>query len=143
MTTFVLDVSVAAKWVLPAADEHHRTEAFQLLEDYTANRVLFIVPDIFWPEFGNVLWKAVRQGRQSRQSAEVAIACMRERNFASVRSPELLPEALTIAVAFGRTVYDSLYLALANTLKCEVITADERLVNALAAHFPVKWLGTL
>jgi predicted nucleic acid-binding protein len=68
---------------------------------------------------------------------------MRERNFASVRSPELLPEALTIAVAFGRTVYDSLYLALANTLKCEVITADERLVNALAAHFPVKWLGTL
>jgi predicted nucleic acid-binding protein len=25
--------------------------------------------------------------------------------------------------------------------KTELITADERLANALAAHLPVKWLG--
>jgi predicted nucleic acid-binding protein len=27
--------------------------------------------------------------------------------------------------------------------KTELITADERLANALAAHLPVKWLGAL
>jgi predicted nucleic acid-binding protein len=27
--------------------------------------------------------------------------------------------------------------------KCDLITADERLANALAARFPVKWLGAL
>jgi predicted nucleic acid-binding protein len=27
--------------------------------------------------------------------------------------------------------------------KSELITADERLANALAARFPVKWLGAL
>jgi hypothetical protein len=25
--------------------------------------------------------------------------------------------------------------------KADLVTADERLANALAAHFPVKWLG--
>jgi hypothetical protein len=27
--------------------------------------------------------------------------------------------------------------------KSDLITADERLANALAARFPVKWLGAL
>jgi len=101
------------------------------------------VPDIFWPEFGNVLWKAVRQGRQSRPSAEVAIASIRERGIATVPSLGLLPEALAIALDFGRTVYDSLYVALAITIKGEFITADQRLASALAAYLPVKWLGAL
>jgi predicted nucleic acid-binding protein len=40
-------------------------------------------------------------------------------------------------------VYDSLYVALAVQAKTELITADERLANSLAAHLPVKWLGIL
>jgi predicted nucleic acid-binding protein len=40
-------------------------------------------------------------------------------------------------------VYDCLYVALALRLKGQLVTADERLANALAAHLPVKWLGTV
>jgi predicted nucleic acid-binding protein len=54
---------------------------------------------------------------------------------------EIVPEALNLAVRHGRKVYDSLYVALAVQTKSEMITADERLANALAARFPVKWLG--
>jgi predicted nucleic acid-binding protein len=32
-------------------------------------------------------------------------------------------------------------VALAIQFKTEMITADERLANALAAHLPVKWMG--
>jgi len=32
-------------------------------------------------------------------------------------------------------------VALAVREKVELITADERLANALAARFPVRWLG--
>jgi len=52
-----------------------------------------------------------------------------------------LNRAFQIATDHGRTVYDSLYVALAVQAKTHLITADERLANALAARFPVKWLG--
>jgi predicted nucleic acid-binding protein len=48
---------------------------------------------------------------------------------------------LQLAVTSRRTVYDSLYVALAMQSQSVLITADERLANALAARFPVKWLG--
>jgi predicted nucleic acid-binding protein len=47
-------------------------------------------------------------------------------------SSQLLESALEIAIETGRSVYDSLYLALAVAHKCPMITADKRLVNALS-----------
>jgi predicted nucleic acid-binding protein len=43
----------------------------------------------------------------------------------------LLAPALQIAIATHRTVYDSLYLALAVELGGTVVTADEHWLNAL------------
>jgi predicted nucleic acid-binding protein len=68
---------------------------------------------------------------------------MKARDFATVSSQALLPEALRIAFAYDRPVYDCLYVALAVQSKTEMITADERLANVLAAYLPVKWLGAL
>jgi predicted nucleic acid-binding protein len=55
----------------------------------------------------------------------------------------LFSEALEIALTYDRNVYDCLYVALAVQSKAELVTADERLANALAAHLPVKWLGAM
>ena len=46
-------------------------------------------------------------------------------------SAPLLEAALDIALRIGRTVYDSLYMALAVQLDCRLVTADEKLYNAL------------
>lgn len=142
MKCFVLDASVAAKWMLPAKGELLRAEAFHLLDAYEAAELNLVVPDIFWPECGKVVWKAARQGRLPRTDAESAIQVLLNRNIATIPSAELLPEALAIAFNFGRSVYDSLYVSLAAQTKNELITADEKLANAMAAHFPIKWLGT-
>lgn len=141
MRSFVLDASVAAKWMLPAKGEPLRAEAFRLLDDYEAAAVSLLVPDIFWAECGNIVWKAVRQGRVPRAHAESALEILLGRKIPTISSSELLPEALAIALNFGRSVYDSLYVSLAAHSKNELITADEKLANAMAAQFPIKWLG--
>lgn len=139
--SLVLDASVAAKWMLPAKAEPLRTEAYRILDGYGASAFELLVPDVFWAECGNIVWKAVRQGRLSRDDAEVALISMLRRDFPTFPSAKLLPEALPIAFSYGRAVYDCLYVALAVRSETQLITADERLANALAAHLPVKWLG--
>lgn len=141
MITLVLDVSVALKWALPAANEPLTNESLRLFQRYRDGEVDFVVPDIFWAEMGNVLWKGARRGRWNRDDAENTVADFRARQFTTVSSITLLPEALKIAFAYDRSVYDCLYVALAVQAGSDLITADERLANALAARLPVKWLG--
>jgi len=143
VSLFVVDASVAAKWFLPADGETLAQEALEFLRRYATGQIRLIVPDLFWAEFGNVLWKAVRQGRWSREAAEAAITAMKKRDLPTVSSLDLLEAAFAIADAFQRTVYDSLYVALAISSKAVMVTADERLAHALAASLPVKWLRSL
>ena len=46
-------------------------------------------------------------------------------------SAPLFEAALEIAMRTGRTVYDSQYVALAVQIGCRLVTADEKLYNAL------------
>lgn len=49
---------------------------------------------------------------------------------------------LEIAAEHGRSAYDAAYVALAEHLGVDLITADERLYNALAdTHPEVRFLG--
>ena len=141
MSLFVVDASVAAKWCLPRTGETLVDEAFIFLKRYVTGEIQMIVPDLFWAELGNILWKATRQGRSSIVAAHAAIKALEERNLPTVPSLTLLELALDLANNFGRTVYDSLYIALAVQSKAELITADQRLATAVASHLPVKWLG--
>jgi len=68
---------------------------------------------------------------------------MKGRNLPTVPTLTLLEQAFALANAFERSVYDSLYVALAISSKAQLVTADVRLAHALAANLPVKWLGSL
>jgi predicted nucleic acid-binding protein len=142
VSAIVVDASVVAKWFLPT-HEPLVPEALVLFSRYASGQVQFIVPDLFWAELGNILWKAIRQGRCTKSTAEAAIESLKQRNLLTEPSLILLNLAFKIATSFDRSFYDCLYVALAVESKSELITADERLVNALAAHFPVKWLGAI
>lgn len=141
MSLFVVDASVAAKWCLPASGETLVDEAFGFLERYVTGEIQIAVPDLFWAELGNILWKAMRQGRCSATAAHAALKALEKQRVPTIPSLTLLELALDLASTFGRTVYDSLYIALAVHSKAQLITADQRLANAVASHLPVKWLG--
>jgi predicted nucleic acid-binding protein len=140
---FVLDASVAVKWFLPPKDERLTTEALALLRKYVQADVRFIIPDLFWAEIASAFWKAIRLGRFDKTSAQEAISYLGSCDLPAYSNVILLDRAFEIATTFDRSVYDSLYVALAVQSRAPLITADERLANALAAHFPVKWLGAV
>jgi predicted nucleic acid-binding protein len=141
VTTCVVDASVAAKWLLPAAGEGLLGQANDLLVRHVRRELQLIAPDLIESEVGNVLWKAVRRNRMSREGAENALAHFAALAIQTLPTSDLLGQALQIAVAGDRSFYDSLYVALALATKTDLLTADERLVNALGSRFPVRWLG--
>ena len=143
MNRFVVDASVAAKWVSPELIEPLADRADRFLRDYMTGAVEIVVADLFWLEIGNVLWKATRRGKLAHALAQRALEVMINRDFPTLPSRAVLPDALMIAVDYGRTVYDSTYVALAVATGSQLLTADERLVNALGSRFPVRWLGAL
>lgn len=142
MTLLVLDASVAVKWFLLSA-EPLKAEARALLARRMEGEIEFVVPDLFWAELGNILWKAARQARCTPTQAGRFLERAKEEDFPTVPCDALLGRALAIALQHNRSFYDSLYLALAVAEKGTLVTADERMVNAVGSRLPVKWLGAL
>jgi predicted nucleic acid-binding protein len=143
VSLLVVDASVAAKWYLPESREELTDQALALLNKYEKNEVQFVVPDLFYAEIASAIWKAVRGGRVSRAFGDQALVLLTQREFATIPSLKLLDQAFQIATDHAQNVYNSLYVALAVQTNSQLITADERLANALAAGFPVKWLGAI
>jgi predicted nucleic acid-binding protein len=124
MSRFVVDASVAVKWFLP---EIHHTHARRLL---TGGHTL-LVPDLLFPEVGNILWKRVRATDITATEADTILQTLGGLPLVVSPSWPLVTVALTIACQAGRTVYDCLYLALAIQEKTVMVTADEKFYNSL------------
>jgi predicted nucleic acid-binding protein len=124
MKPLVVDASVAAKWFLPEPDV---AAALRLLD----GRHRLAAPDLIRSEFGNLVWKLHARGVLDTKEASDLIEHFLSMPLEIHDSAYLLAPALQIAIATHRTMYDSLYLALAVELGGTVVTADERWVNAL------------
>ena len=141
MTTCVVHACVAVKWLLPAAGEGLLEQANRLLERHVKRELQLLAPNLIEAEIGNVLWKAVQRNRISPTEAENSVRQFTALAIHVLPTSDLLCQALQIAVGCNRSFYDSLYVALALATKTELVTADERLVNALGSRFPIRWLG--
>jgi predicted nucleic acid-binding protein len=139
MSRLVIDSGVAVKWFVSEAQS---ADAARIRDAYDRSALTLLAPDFFVVEFGNVIWKKqVFQGLDPAD-AQTAVSGIRAVAILYTRSADLLDDAYRLAVAHRRTVYDSLYLALALREGCPFVTADQKLVNALAGTVPgVTWLG--
>lgn len=138
----MLDSSVAAKWLPILSHEPLATEARELRRNWEDGKINLTVPDLFWVEIAAILWKTQRRSSCTMAEAETALTGLLALQIPTQESRPLLEFTLRISARHDRTVYDSLYIALAQELKAEFVTADEKLANAVAAFLPVKWIGT-
>ncbi len=124
MSPLVIDASVAIKWFLP---ERYSINAIRLLETGCE----LAAPDLIFPECGNVLWKKWLRQELEPEVIPSLLGDLRRMNMRIVPTFALVDEASRIAATWRRSFYDSVYIALAVVCNGRMITADEKLFNAL------------
>ena len=126
----VVDASVAVKWFVVEADSDRALELARLAARRT---VTLHAPDIWVSECANAIWKvAVKLRHMDRRAAHDAVTQLVTVPIRDAASRALLPRAYAIAVEWTITVYDALYLALAQALETQVVTADRALLRRMA-----------
>jgi len=120
-------------WFIPG--EPWSAKARWLRDEYVEGRVRLYAPSILLYELNNSLWKAVRRGLMS---VETAAACVEA--FSKI-SPELLPldlarqiEALRMAAVEGVSFYDSAYIVVARATGSTLVSTGSDLVSAARKH---------
>ena len=132
----VVDASLAVKWLLP---EEFSTEARALFSQWASQQVRMVGVHLLPMEVANTLHRrSVSAGDATRLMANflrygVELIC----------DPAFHARAIELASELRQgAVYDAHYLALAESLGCEMWTADRRFHRIAAdASYPVHWVG--
>jgi predicted nucleic acid-binding protein len=124
MTCYVVDASIVVKWFVP---EIYSEAAIRYLN---GNHEL-IAPDLVFTEAGNALWKKVIRAEIPPTSAYEIIRNLIVSPVRIYPSGPMLEIALDISIEHHRSLYDSLYLALAVSQRCLMVTADRGFFNFL------------
>lgn len=128
MTRYVVDASVAVKWLVR---EPLSREASLLL----AGGISLMAPDLLFAEAANALWAMRQRGELADVDFEDAVETLRG---APVLIPstllQLTPAASRLAADLGHPIYDCFYLALAIQENAPLVTADGRFCERVGLH---------
>jgi predicted nucleic acid-binding protein len=130
---YVIDTSVEIKTFVLEADS---AKAVRLREEGRNGIHHLLAPDLFPTEVCNALMILERSGKIGPGEAELNFADFML-DLPALHDAKLhLSRALAIAQRFRQTVYDCLYVALAERERCELVSADDKLVKAVQAALP-------
>src|SRR5687768_7735403 len=125
---YVVDASVAVKWHL--RDELDVQAADRVLDDFLDGRTWLFAPDHIRYEVPSAIRNAIRTGRVTVEQGRIVIADFHAWQIPTVGDDALIQAGYEQALLFGCSLYDGLYAALAETISCPLIYADNHLRNA-------------
>jgi len=125
----VVDASVGIKLFLSEKESEQADRLFDRLAHQPA--IQFYVPDLFYIECTNILWKYVRSYNYPPENARQDVTDLQALRIQIVSTADLIQPALELALAYDITAYDASYAALAQQLELPLITADMTLARKL------------
>ncbi len=124
----VIDANIAVKWLIR---EHDSDTAEALASEWRRDSVRAVAPYILLAETANTLHQRVKQDLLTVDAAAGLLEALTSTGIEFRHSMALYERALAIADRLGQgAVYDSVYLALAESLDCDLWTADARFQRA-------------
>jgi predicted nucleic acid-binding protein len=133
MSDVVVDSSVVAKWVLR---EHDTPLAQQMFADVRSRGDRLIVLDLAIIEVAQAIWKQFHRRILFVDEARQLMGFLLSIPLQVEPALPRLPRGTEIAQAYGRSVYDALFIALAEEMNLPGVTADEPLQKAVGGDFP-------
>lgn len=138
----VVDASVAVKLFVPEALSAEAQTVFARFAQESGAEL--IVPDLFFIECANVLWKWVQRSSYPAKAAQEHLRDLTGLGLTVVPTQVLADDALDIALKHRITAYDACYIAAAAQLRLPLITADEKLAGQVAKDScEMRWLGNV
>ncbi len=130
---YVLDSSVAFKWLVPEKDSD---KALRLRDDFNKGIHELLAPDILPLETTHALTRAERQKRITPAQGVVLLKDQIQNLPLLHPHLPLLTRGYEISSAKRVGVYNCIYVALAEHEGCELVTADDKLIKNLQKDFP-------
>jgi len=133
----VIDASVAIKWYIPEVYEQEASKLQRSVDTLHA-------PELILPEFGNIVWKKLRRREITEKEGQKIVVEFSKTNLIYHPQRQIIKSAFTGAAMTNQTVYDWTYMALALSLGCQFVTADEKFYKALEKTGLKKhllWIG--
>lgn len=124
----VVDASVGIKKFIIEPLTPKVDRLFAHLDDPNAR---LYIPDLFYIECTNILWKYIRAGLYDIAEAQANLADLQLLRFISTPTADLIQAALPLCIAHGISAYDACYVVLSQQNDAPLLTQDRRLVNTL------------
>lgn len=135
MVRLVIDASVILKWFFDFPDEQNRDQALVLKNLHIEGKIVLIVPQYSIYEITNALtFSKYKLDKAIVLESLAALEGLKIKRIDDYSDKKLMKMAVELAFEYSMTIYDALYLALANKLKCNLVTADRKFVDKLKKH---------
>ena len=136
----VVDTSLVVKWLI---NEEDFVQARTLAREWANNGIRVAAPHLLLAELTNTLHRRVVDDHMTLLESISLVESLLSGGLELHDDPRLHRRALEIASHLNQGAsYDSLFLALTESLDCELWTADGRFYRAARDRHPrVHWLG--
>jgi predicted nucleic acid-binding protein len=129
-------MSEQRRWVLDASAALHvvmRLPTAEPVIDKLEQANLILVPQLYFSEAANALWKYVSHNQLSAEQAIERYQDVCALPDQAISDQTLALEALSLASTYNHPVYDMIYAVLARRNACGVLSKDSRLAKLLVS----------